>query len=77
MNASKTDFILLGTKSTLRKAIKFTFSFCNNSFESSNTIRMLGVTVDQLLSWDQHISVVVRRCYCILLSEQIQTSLFY
>ena len=68
MNASKTDFILLGTKSTLRKANKFTFSFCNNSFESSNTIRMLGVTVDQLLSWDQHISVVVRRCYCILLS---------
>ena len=48
MNASKTDFILLGTKSTLRKANKFTFSFCNNSFESSNTIRMLGVTVDQL-----------------------------
>lgn len=68
MNASKTDFILLGTKKSLQKASDFTFNFSDSTFQSSNTIKLLGVTVDQSLTWDRHISSVVRRCYGILIS---------
>ena len=68
MNASKTDFILLGTKKSLQTNADFTFTFSDNIFQSSKTIKLLGVTVDQSLTWDQHISSVVRRCYCILIS---------
>jgi len=68
MNASKTDFILLGTKNSLRKAANFQLDFSGSTFASSDAIKLLGVIVDQALTWDQHISVVVRRCYCILVS---------
>ena len=68
MNASKTDFILLGTKKSLQKTSDFTFMFSDSTFQSSNTIKLLGVTVDQSLTWDRHISSVVRRCYGILIS---------
>ena len=68
MNASKTDFILLGTKKSLQKASDFTFTFSDSTFQSSKTIKLLGVTVDQMLTWNQHISSVVRRCYSILIS---------
>ena len=68
MNASKTDFILLGTKTSLRKAANFHFDFSGSSFESSEAVKLLGVTVDQALTWDHQISVIVRRCYCILVS---------
>ena len=67
-NASKNDFILLGTKQSLQKTSDFTFTFSESTFQSSNTIKLLGVTLDQSLTWDRHISSVVRRCNGILVS---------
>ena len=47
MNASKTDFIILGTKQSLQKASDFTFMFSDATFRPSNAIKLLGVIVDQ------------------------------
>ena len=68
MNSSKTDFILLGTQSSLNKIPDFKFDFCDRSFTASNGVKILGVTVDQTLSWDKHITELLRKCYSILCS---------
>ena len=68
MNASKTSFILLGTQNSIEKTSNFVIRANNVDIRPSKHIKVLGVLLDQTLSWDAHISSVVRRTNAILVS---------
>ena len=68
MNVAKTDFILIGTSSALQRVSDFKLDFCESSLEPSDNIKVLGVKIDQTLSWQKHVTEVLRRCYSILSS---------
>ena len=65
MNASKTDFIIIGTQHSIKKGDVHSFSIevSGSKFQPSTSIRLLGVTVDQTLSWESHIGEVVRKSF--------------
>jgi len=65
MNASKTDFIIIGTQHFIKKGDVSSFSFdvSGSKLKPSKSIRLLGVTVDQTLSWESHIGEVVRKSF--------------
>ena len=68
MNGSKTDFMIVGSKQNLKKVQNFSFIVDDASIKPSKTIKILGVIVDPLLSWEAHISHVVKKCNKILFS---------
>ena len=63
MNASKTDFILIGTKASLRHTADFRIQLSESLLPPSKTIKLLGVVIDRTLSWEHHISKVVQKCF--------------
>ena len=63
MNASKTDFILIGTKASLRQTTDFRIQLSDSLLPPSETIKLLGVVIDRTLSWEHHISKVVQKCF--------------
>ena len=68
MNPEKTDFILLGTRQTLKKTNNFQISVAGSVTKPSPSMRLLGVTLDSCLSWEAHIGQVIKRCNAILIS---------
>ena len=68
MNGSKTDFMIVGSKQNLKKVQNFSFIVDDASIKPSKTIKILGVIVDPLLTWEAHISHVVQKCNKILFS---------
>ena len=68
MNGSKTDFMIVGSKQNLKKVQNLSFIVDDASIQPSKTIKILGVVVDPLLSWEAHISHVVQKCNKILFS---------
>ena len=68
MNPDKTDFILFGTKFSLAKAAEFSIKISRSTITPSPTVKVLGVLLDQHLSWDSQVSIVVRRCNAIIAS---------
>jgi len=68
MNPEKTDFTLVGTKSSIQKTGNFHISISGKTIYPSTTVKVLGVLLDQHLTWEAHISAVVRRCNAILVS---------
>ena len=68
MNAKKTDFILLGTRTNVKKTQNFHLRLESSIMMPSRSLRLLGVVIDPVLSWEHHISQVVKRCNCILIS---------
>ena len=68
MNPNKTDFTLFGTKSSLQKASFFEITISDSVITPSPTLKVLGTTLDQSMTWESHISAVVRKCNAILLS---------
>ena len=68
MNPSKTYFTLFGTKASLQKVDGFHISVSGTQINPCQTVKVLGVLLDQRLSWESHISMVVRRCNSILVS---------
>ena len=68
MNERKTHFMLVGTKQKLMKAADFHLEISGAVVHASKNIKILGVTVDSELSWNDHVSSVVRKCNCILIS---------
>ena len=68
MNTEKTCFTLLGTSKSVQKASDFALSINGVEIRSQNHIKILGVLLDQTLSWEAHISALVRRVSAILIS---------
>ena len=67
MNPRKTSFTLVGTKQTLAKIPDFPIS-SGSIIQPSKTVKILGVLLDQQLTWQPHIDAVVRRCNAITIS---------
>ena len=59
VNISKTFVIHLGPNNP-----RLSYSFDNNSIKSTESIRDLGVEVDEAIKFDLHISNVVKKAFC-------------
>ena len=68
MNAGKTCFILLGTPNSVQKASAFTIRVNDAEIRPQKHIKVLGVLIDQTLTWEPHISLIVRRTNAIIIS---------
>ena len=67
MNPGKTTLLLVGTPQNLKKVPSFHLDVAGHTLTPSPFVKMLGVTVDSTLSWETHISNVVKKCNSILL----------
>ena len=68
MNPTKTDFILIGTRPNIKKTRDFHLVIGDSLMFPSRSVRFLGIVIDPVLSWDAHISQVVKKCNGILIS---------
>ena len=59
MNPAKTTLLLVGTPNNLKKTSSFHLNISGHVLTPSTSVKMLGVTVDRTLSWEEHISTVV------------------
>ena len=63
LNSSKTQFIWLGTRQQLAKVDLEAISGEFPQFTFSTSVRDLGVTLDQELTFKRHINLLCRNCY--------------
>ena len=68
MNAAKTNLILLGTRNSLMKTVDFSLRVNGVDIRPEKQIKMLGVLLDPTLSWEPHVSYIIRRTNSILIS---------
>ena len=68
MNPTKTTLLLVGTCQSLKNTSSFSVTVSDHVLASSTSVKMLGMVVDQKLSWEKHISYVVKKCNSILFS---------
>lgn len=66
INPIKTEMILIKSRRLATNA-HFSITFDGKRIKPAQSVRILGVIVDSCLSWEPHISSVVRRCYGILI----------
>ena len=66
MNPSKTSLILVGTAQNLKKTSSFSINIAGHILTPSPSVKMLGVTLDRSLSWEEHITSVVKKCNSVL-----------
>ena len=59
LNASKTKFMMLGSKPHLARAKQFTLSVNGEIIQVVNNFKYLGMTLDNHLQFDTHIDKVV------------------
>ena len=65
LNPDKTEFILIGTKHNRDKlSSHFPLDILGNRVHPSNKVKNLGVIFNSDLSLTQHISSIVKSCYC-------------
>ena len=67
LNTSKTELLLLGTKQNTRNLAPVSVRIGGEAVRESHTVRNLGVMFDRHLTWDAHVSDVVRRCTGLLI----------
>ena len=68
MNGEKTCFTLLGTQNSVDKVKDFVLTVNDVDIRPAKNIKVLGVLLDQTLSWEPHISSIIRRTNAILVS---------
>ena len=77
MNPDKTNFILFGTKSSVDKASDFHITLPGSLIILSPTVKVLGITFDQCMTWEHHISVFSPKMQCHPFIFVQDPSLFY
>ena len=65
LNPSKTEVVIIKTRQR-RTTDSFTVTFNDTTLVPSSKTKLLGVIVDAHLTWEAHVSLVVRRCYATL-----------
>lgn len=65
LNPDKTEILLVKTRQR-RLANNFTVTLNGATLAPSSKAKILGIVVDAQLSWEAHVSLVVRRCYATL-----------
>ena len=68
MNPAKTTLLLVGTSQMLKSTSSFSINVSGQALTPSSSVKLLGVVVDKKLSWEEHISHVVKKCNSVLLS---------
>ena len=67
LNASKTEILLLGTRQNTRDLSPVSVRVSGETVQESPCVRNLGVLFDRHLTWDAHVSDVVRKCVGLLI----------
>ena len=67
LNASKTEILLLGTRQNTRDLSPVSVRVGGETVRESPCVKNLGVLFDRHLSWDAHVSDVVRKCVGLLI----------
>jgi hypothetical protein len=63
LNTDKTKLMLISTQKKLNLIGNFSVLFNGAIIQTCNNIKCLGLTIDSTLSWDLHISKMVRACH--------------
>ena len=63
LNGEKTEFLLIGTRSSLATLNTFSMSIDNSTVPPSPQVKSLGVILDGALSFEAHINNVTRSAY--------------
>ena len=64
MNPSKTTLLLVGTPQSLKKVTSFSLEVSGHTLTHSTSVKMLGVVINSKLSWESHISILVKKMQC-------------
>ena len=67
LNTSKTEILLLGTRQNTRDLSPVSVRVGGGTIRESPCVKNLGVMFDRHLTWDAHVSDVVRRCVGLLI----------
>ena len=67
LNVSKTGILLLGTRQNTRDISPVSVRVSGETVQESPCVRNLGVLFDRHLTWDAHVSDVVRKCVGLLI----------
>ena len=67
LNASKTEILLLGTRQNTRGLSPVSVRVGGETVQESPSVKNLGVLFDRHLTWDDHVSAVVRQCVGLLI----------
>jgi hypothetical protein len=63
LNSLKTECIVIGSPHNLKKIGRIKIRVANSVIESQDCIRILGLKIDNQLSWHQHVQSLARKCY--------------
>ena len=61
LNVSKTKIVLVGTHQRLNAVDSFSVAADKTSLERVDTFKYLGVTMDETLSWKEHVSLLGKK----------------
>ena len=62
INPAKTDFMLVHSQQR-RSMGTFSIDFGSSTIQPSQSVKVLGVIVDKNMTWESHVSTVIKRCY--------------
>ena len=69
LNTSKTEILLLGTRQNTRDLSPVSVRVGGEIIQESLCVKNLGVLFDRHLTWDAHVSDVVRKCVGLLIGS--------